>query len=193
MKGQGKLKNPRFITSAVEVKQFPPENLPEIVVVGRSNVGKSSLLNHLFKTKGLVKTSATPGKTQLINFFRTDEFSFVDLPGYGFAKVPLSVRQKWGPMVESFFKSRKNIKLILLLVDSRREPDQDDLAMLQFANFTKCPMAVVMTKTDKLNQSELHKQTALFEHLFLGYPIFKYRIDNEKARLNLLHYIVEST
>lgn len=194
MKEKGeKLKHPRFITSAVDPKGFPRDhNLPEIAVVGRSNVGKSSLLNHLFQVKGLVKTSATPGKTQLINFFRTDDLSFVDLPGYGYAKVPPAVRKQWGPMMEGYFTTRENLKLILLLIDSRREPDDEDFAMLDYAEQSGKPIIIVMTKTDKLNQSELHKQSKVIEEAFNGLPIVKYRVDHEKPRQILLKAIIDS-
>lgn len=186
------MKHPRFITSATSSSGFPRDHkLPEIAVVGRSNVGKSSLLNHLFQVKGLVKTSSTPGKTQLINFFRTDNYSFVDLPGYGYAKVPDAIRKKWGPMMESYFTGRENLKLILLLIDSRREPDEEDFSMLNYAEMSGKPVVVVMTKTDKLNQSELHKQSRLIEEAFEGLQLIKYRVDHEKPRQILLKAIID--
>lgn len=129
--------------------------MPEIAVAGRSNVGKSSLLNHLFQSRDLVKTSSVPGKTQIINFFTVNHaLAFVDLPGYGYAKVPLSVRKQWGPMVQSYFEQRESLKAILLLIDIRRIPDEEDFQMLDWATHENIPLVLILTKTDKLNQSE---------------------------------------
>ncbi len=185
------MKKAKFIKSAVKSKDFPPEVKKEIAVVGRSNVGKSSLLNHLFQTKGLVKTSATPGKTQLINFFETESFSFVDLPGYGYAKVPQKIREEWGPMIEGYFQTRKSLKLVLLLIDSRRVPDDEDFAMLKYAQSAGKPIVVILTKTDKLNQSELHHQTKLLTDAFKPLPILSYRVDHTKPREKLISLITD--
>src|ERR1700676_4011688 len=123
-------KNAKYIKSAVHPKDYPTQRdsrghvMPEIAVAGRSNVGKSSLLNHLFQHKGLVKTSSVPGKTQLLNFFTLDgKLAFVDLPGYGYAQVPISVRKRWGPMVQEYLEKRQQLKVILFLFDIRRIPN----------------------------------------------------------------------
>lgn len=151
----------RFVTSAVKAEQYPtlknPQGqvLPEIAVAGRSNVGKSSLLNHLFKMKGLVKTSSTPGKTQLLNFFCVDEeLLFVDLPGYGYAKVPVNVRAKWGPMVQSYLADRNNLKLLLFLFDIRRQPNREDYQLLEWLAETETPTLLVFTKADKVTRQQ---------------------------------------
>ena len=155
------LKKPRFIKTAIKEQDYPNLKtaqgvlMPEIAVAGRSNVGKSSLLNHLFQSKGLVKTSSTPGKTQAINFFIVDDaISFVDLPGYGFAKVPVAVRKKWGPMIQNYLEKRKQLKLILFLFDIRRLPNDEDRLLLEWASQKDMALVLVLTKIDKVNQSE---------------------------------------
>ncbi len=152
----------RFIKTALLPKDFPilkddgGHLLPEIAVAGRSNVGKSSLLNHLFESKGLVKTSSIPGKTQAINFFVVDDrLSFVDLPGYGFAQVPLSTRKQWGPMVERYLKERESLKLILFLFDIRRMPNEDDRQFLDWVIHYQKAMILVFTKVDKVSKNEI--------------------------------------
>lgn len=154
-------KDARFVTTAVGPEGYPllktPQGqlIPEVAVAGRSNVGKSSLLNHLFHVKGLVKTSATPGKTQALNFFCVnDQLVFVDLPGYGFANVPPSTRKKWGPMVQGYLSKRAQLKLILFLFDIRRVPNEEDQEFLEWAAQSGKGVILVLTKTDKANQSE---------------------------------------
>lgn len=154
-------KNAKFITSAVNPSGYPnPKNdrgelLPEIAVVGRSNVGKSSLLNDLFQSKGLVKTSATPGKTQLINFFTLNgELTFVDLPGYGYAKVPLETRKKWGPMIQNYLAKRDNLQIVLFLFDIRRLPNEEDIALMSWIKANGKPVLLILTKVDKVTQNQ---------------------------------------
>lgn len=149
----------QFVKSASQASQYPVIKddsgrvLPEIAVAGRSNVGKSSLLNHLFRRKGLVKTSTTPGKTQLLNFFTVDKaVTFVDLPGYGFAKVPVETRRKWGPMVQTYLEKRENLQLILFLFDIRRLPNAEDLQLLQWILHANKAMILVLTKVDKVTK-----------------------------------------
>ncbi len=159
-----KLKNAKFVKSAVkdfpEIKSVQGHLLPEIAVAGRSNVGKSSLLNHLFGVKDLVKTSSTPGKTQMINFFSVnDEVVFVDLPGYGYAKVPQEVRKQWGPMMESYLQNRAQLKLMLLLLDIRRIPNEDDMQMINWAIHNRIPLILVVTKVDKVKEGEKKSNT----------------------------------
>lgn len=159
-------KNPRFVTTAMALKGYPVlrdlsgELLPEIAVAGRSNVGKSSLLNHLFRSRGLVKTSSTPGKTQALNFFVVDDrMGFVDLPGYGYAKVPESVRKQWGPMVQGYLKNRPTLKLILFLFDIRRLPNEEDCQFLEWAAHAEKAVILVLTKVDKVKAQEKKEQT----------------------------------
>ena len=154
------IKNPRFIKTALEPKDYPVlkndtgKLLHEIAVAGRSNVGKSSLLNHLFQTQGLVRTSSTPGKTQALNFFiSNEELVFVDLPGYGYAKVPISVRKQWGPMVQTYLEKRKQLKLMLFLFDIRRLPNDEDRELLAWASFYEIGIILVLTKMDKVKSS----------------------------------------
>ena len=150
----------RFIKSALWPDQYPKLHMTEVAVVGRSNVGKSSLLNDLFQTKRLVKTSSTPGKTQLINFFTVDDrLVFVDLPGYGYAKVPLQVRKQWGPIVQTYLDKRKTLKLLLFLFDIRRTPKHEDKQLLEWAAYYRKPVIIALTKVDKVNQKEKKENT----------------------------------
>jgi GTP-binding protein len=146
--------NTIFVTSAVKPSQYPKNHLPEIALAGRSNVGKSTLLNHLFQRK-IVKVSSTPGKTQLINFFNIDgAISCVDLPGYGYAKVPLNVKKQWGPMIQTYLTERPSLKLVLFLLDIRRIPNQDDLDFLNWTLQAQLPVILVLTKIDKVKKNQ---------------------------------------
>ena len=155
------LKNARFVTSATKKKDYPTIKtdagviMPEIAVAGRSNVGKSSLLNHLFDKRDMVKTSSVPGKTQLLNFFVVDEgLVFVDLPGYGYAKVPIETRRKWGPMIQEYLESRPQLKLILFLFDIRRMPNEEDQQLIDWVAKSDKGMILVLTKVDKVSKNE---------------------------------------
>lgn len=151
----------RFIKTALLPKDYPiiknvkGQILTEVAVAGRSNVGKSSLLNHLFQTKHLVKTSSTPGKTQALNFFvYEDRLAFADLPGYGYAQVSQSVRKQWGPMVQTYLEKRETLQLVLFLIDIRRVPNQDDLQLFDWIIHNQKGMILVITKVDKVNRNE---------------------------------------
>ncbi len=151
-----------FIKSAVKPKDFPPTDLPEVAFVGRSNVGKSSLINVLAGRKGLVRTSSTPGRTQLINFFDINNIlTLVDLPGYGYAKAPPELRKQWGPMIETYLAGRENLRAVVLILDIRRIPSGGDLDMLGWLERYNIPPIIVLTKCDKLSKNERSKQTAL--------------------------------
>lgn len=153
--------------------------LPEIAIVGRSNVGKSSLINHLLKQKALAKTSGKPGKTQTINFFRIDDaLIFVDLPGYGFAQVAHSLKQQWGASIDAYLQERSSLKLLLLLLDARREPSCEDLQIINWARNKQLPVLILLTKCDKLSDKELRER-----------PHFHYSIKDPKARLRLIKEI----
>lgn len=158
------IKSAEFVTSAAKPSQYPPELLPEIAFAGRSNVGKSSLINTLVNRKRLVKTSSTPGRTQLINFFNINEqMGFVDLPGYGYAKVPVSIRKKWGPMIESYLSGRQTLKGVVVIMDIRRIPRQEEFNLLGWLNHYSINGILVLTKTDKLSknkQTQQHHQIA---------------------------------
>jgi GTP-binding protein len=144
-----------FVLSAKEPAHYPPAALPEIAFAGRSNVGKSSLINTLLNRKGLARTSNTPGRTQEINFFRVnDRFAFIDLPGYGYAKVPESIRKQWGPMVETYLRVRKTLHLVVLILDVRRDPSEEDRQLIDWLPFYQIPFLIVLTKTDKVSNNE---------------------------------------
>lgn len=154
-------KKARFIKTAIWPKDYPTVKddhgapLFEIAVAGRSNVGKSSLLNDLFQSTSLVKTSSVPGKTQAINFFVVDDaLMFVDLPGYGYAQVPIATRKQWGPMVERYLKERETLKLILFLFDIRRMPNEDDQKFLEWVIHYQKAMILIFTKVDKVTKNE---------------------------------------
>lgn len=155
------IKSAEFIKSAVKPSQYPDAVLPEFAFTGRSNVGKSSLINTLVNRKRLVKTSSTPGRTQLINFFLINKmFSFVDLPGFGYAKVPESVRRKWGPMIETYLSTRKTLKGVVLIMDVRRIPRIQDLNFIEWLYYYNIPGILILTKADKLSKTKQLTQQA---------------------------------
>ncbi|MCI6354119.1 ribosome biogenesis GTP-binding protein YihA/YsxC [Eubacterium coprostanoligenes] len=138
--------------------QLPPSEVPEIAFAGRSNVGKSSLLNKLFNRKSLARVSSVPGKTITINFYDVDGYKFVDLPGYGYAKLSKSERDRFGELMEGYFQSGRNIKLVVQLVDMRHKPSQDDYGMIDFMQQMDIPFIVVCTKADKLKVKEFKRR-----------------------------------
>lgn len=158
--------NAVFELAAGTAAQLPQRDLPEIVFSGRSNVGKSSLLNKLVNRKALARTSATPGKTATINFYKLADCRFVDLPGYGYAKVAKGEKERWGKLVNGYFSQDRPIALVLQLVDMRHEPTVDDMQMLDFLSDSGLPFVVVCTKCDKLNRTETKAQTEFLHHLF---------------------------
>lgn len=138
--------------------QLPNSDIPEIAFAGRSNVGKSSLLNKLFNRKGLARVSSVPGKTITINFYDIDGYKFVDLPGYGYAKISKQEKERFGELMEGYFQSDRNIKLVVQLVDMRHKPSQDDYGMIEFMKQMDIPFIIVMTKSDKLKVKEYKKR-----------------------------------
>lgn len=156
--------------SAVSQAQYPISNLPEIALAGRSNVGKSSFINKMINRKSLVRTSAKPGKTQTLNFYSiNDAFYFVDVPGYGYAKVSKKEREKWGQMMEEYFETRDVLKLVVLIVDSRHDPTKDDLQMAEYLDYLELPLLVIATKLDKVPRSKRHKQLKATKAQFAPY------------------------
>ena len=154
-----RIKTADFIKSAVRPSQYPVSDTPEIAFIGRSNVGKSSLINTLVKRKRLARTSSTPGRTQLINFFLINEMvTFVDLPGYGYAKVPESVRKNWGPMIETYLAKRSNLKGVVLILDIRRTPGPGDFLLADWLAHYHISLVTVLTKADKLSRTKQQSQ-----------------------------------
>jgi GTP-binding protein len=150
-----KILSAEFVISAAVPRQFPSDNKPQIAFAGRSNVGKSSIINSLLHRKKLVKTSATPGKTQLINFFIINgQFYFVDLPGYGYARAPQAVTDTWAPMIEGYLKNSPDLRAVVVLLDVRREPDERDIRLLDRLRQYDIPAICVLTKADKLSRQE---------------------------------------
>jgi len=153
-----KISSARFVKSAIQPDDFPRDQRPEIAFCGRSNIGKSSLLNTLTDAHGLARTSSSPGRTQTINFFLiNDRIYFVDLPGYGYAKVPKAVKEKWGVMIEGYLRDRDQLKLALMLVDSRMRPMESDVMMKEWLDHHAIPNAVVLTKIDKISRNQLNQ------------------------------------
>lgn len=152
------IKKAEIMISAVEPAQYPNTGWPEIALAGRSNVGKSSLINSLVNRKALARVGNTPGKTRIINFYNiNDSISLVDLPGYGYAKVSREEKQSWGKLAETYLNTRKNLNMILLLVDIRHDPTPDDEIMLNYIKESGREYAVIATKADKINRSEYKK------------------------------------
>ena len=150
-----KVSSAEFVKSAMLPEQFPKGKRPEFAFAGRSNVGKSSLLNRMLNRKGLAKTSATPGKTQTINFFDINSrLYFVDLPGYGFAKVPAEIKRQWDILMHTYLTEREHLKLVIQLIDSRHAPSAKDIEMLSILDEAEVPTLIVATKIDKLTNSE---------------------------------------
>lgn len=152
------IRSAKFITSLAELKNFPGRGLPEIAIVGKSNVGKSSLINKLANNGKLARTSSEPGKTRLINLYELNhELMLVDLPGYGFAKVSHDEKKRWAGMIEGYLSGSENIKLSLQLVDMRHKPSNDDVDMINYLRHFGIPVLTVCTKADKLSRAEQNK------------------------------------
>ncbi|GAV15416.1 ribosome biogenesis GTP-binding protein YihA/YsxC [Paenibacillus sp. NAIST15-1] len=153
-----KITNAEFIISAVGSAQYPDDGFPEIGLAGRSNVGKSSLINRMIMRKNLARTSSQPGKTQQLNYYRINEnMYFVDVPGYGYAKVSKTQRAAWGRMIEAYFQERETLRLVLLVVDLRHAPTADDCMMHDWLTHYGVPVCVVATKADKISRNHLPK------------------------------------
>jgi GTP-binding protein len=158
------IKEARFVMSNTDVKKCPAPDKPEYAFIGRSNVGKSSLINRLTNKKSLAKTSGKPGKTRLINHFLiNDEWYLVDLPGYGYAEVPKKERLKWEQFIKRYILQRENLYCLFVLVDSRHEPQKPDLDFMEWLGISQIPFTIIFTKTDKLKPEELKTNLKKYE------------------------------
>ena len=158
-----------FIASYGISSQLPESDRVEFVFSGRSNVGKSSLINRLCSRKNLARVSSTPGKTATINFYSVDDLYFVDLPGYGYAKVSNADRDRWDKLINSYFEKDRNNELLIQLLDCRHDPSADDVQMLQFLHYHRIPFVIVLTKADKLKKSQVAETQSRFEKIGLQY------------------------
>ncbi len=171
--------------------QLPESDRPEFVFSGRSNVGKSSLINKLCNRKNLARVSATPGKTATINFYRVDNVYFVDLPGYGYAKVSNAERQRWDDLINSYFEAERHLTILVQLLDSRHAPSADDRQMLEYLRYHRIPFVAALTKGDKLKKSQQAAALAEFESLLAEYDcrkVFLTSADNGQGVEELRSY-----
>ena len=159
-----KISSVDFVTSAVRRSQYPTDNKPEFLLVGRSNVGKSSFINTLINRKNLARTSSIPGKTQTLNFYLINkEFYLVDVPGYGFAKVSKKLKNKFGMIIEDYLKMRENLKEVFMLVDFRHKPTEDDVLMYNYLKYYNIPVTIIATKSDKISRNSYDKNTKIIK------------------------------
>jgi GTP-binding protein len=194
-----KVTSARFVKSAFEEEHWPKGPVPEVAFMGRSNVGKSSLMNSLLRVKGLARTSSTPGRTQALNYFLINErFYFVDLPGYGYAKVPRDVRDSWGEMVARYLANRDSLVLSIHIVDSRHEPTKLDLQLREWLLVNRKPFLTVATKSDKLSQNELRKNLARTRKILdavgegAGGELVEYSSVTGRGRERIWHAVAEA-
>ncbi len=186
-----KITHADFVAGATASAQFPREALPEVAFAGRSNVGKSSLINGFLKRRGLARTSSTPGRTQQINFFRINrKFLFVDLPGYGYARVSQEVKDSWMALIRSYLEQRDKLVQVILIVDSRIGPTPLDLQLLEWLQFNRLPFIVVSTKADKLSKGELQKSIRHTESLSQGTRVVPYSAVNNLGHEQLWSILI---
>lgn len=192
------IKSAVFVKSSSDVKDCPKPSFPEFAFIGRSNVGKSSLINMLVDKKDLAKTSATPGKTQLINHFLiNDKFYIVDLPGYGYAKVSKQTKKGFDKMIGSYLLYRESLMCTFVLVDIRHEAQPIDIEFINFLGENEIPLAIIFTKSDKINKGDVVKNVSLYKRVLKDYwselpPLFITSSVNKSGREELLHFIMES-
>lgn len=188
------IKSAEFVISLPKYGSFPGKGLPQIAVAGKSNVGKSSLINGLCRRKGLAKTSGTPGKTRLINvFLLNDAFHLIDLPGYGYAKVSKSEKERWGDMMGEYFGQAEDLKVMLQLVDIRHEPTRDDVQMVNFLRDHDIPFIVAATKADKLSKAQRQRALHLIARTLAVQPweIFPWSAETGEGRDAILKKMEE--
>lgn len=189
------VKEAQFVTSNSDVKKCPPPKKPEYAFIGRSNVGKSSLINRMTNKKSLAKTSGKPGKTRLINhFIINNEWYLVDLPGYGYAEVPKAERLKWEKMIRQYILQRENLQCLFVLIDSRHDAQEIDLNFMEWLGTSQIPFSIVFTKTDKLKPSELEENLNKYKEKLLGTweelpPVFITSAETGEGTTEILDYI----
>lgn len=160
-----KINNVEFVVSAVRRSQYPSDNLPELLLVGRSNVGKSSFINAIINRKNMARTSAIPGKTQTLNFFLVNKsFYLVDVPGYGFAKVNKQLKNKFGMIIEEYLRERETLKMVFMLVDFRHKPSEDDTLMYNYLKYYNIPVTIIATKCDKVGKNSYDKNRNIIKN-----------------------------
>lgn len=187
-----KINKSDFVISAVGKKQYPDQGFPEIAFAGRSNVGKSSLINTLINRKNLARTSGRPGKTQTINFYLiNDNFHLVDLPGYGFAKVSKSIKEKWSEFIEEYFHDRNELKGIIQLIDVRHPPTVDDVMMFEWLKHLGIPFLLVATKADKISKGQYlkHKKIIREKLMINNEDIQLFSAENKVGKEDILKWI----
>lgn len=188
-----KITQAEFVASAVAPEQYPRQLLPEVAFAGRSNVGKSSLINTLVHRKNLVKTSATPGKTQAINFFCINtRFLLVDLPGYGYAKVPPEVQARWRPMIETYLRQRHTLRAVIHIIDLRHAPTAQDQQLRAWLQHQDLPMVVVATKADQVKRAQRTAHLATIRRslaLPATEPVVLFSSQSQEGRLELWHLL----
>ena len=176
--------NADILLSATNKSHYPQDDIPEVALAGRSNVGKSSFINTMLNRKNLARTSGKPGKTQLLNFFNIDDkLRFVDVPGYGYARVSKKEREKWGKMIEEYLTSRENLRAVVSLVDFRHEPSADDVQMYEFLKYYEIPVILVATKADKIPRGKWNKHESMI----------KKKLDFDKADTFIIFSSVNKT
>jgi GTP-binding protein len=192
------IKSAVFVKSSSDVKECPKPNLPEFAFIGRSNVGKSSLINMLLQKKDIAKTSATPGKTKLINHFLVNNvFYVVDLPGYGYAKISKNIKKNFDTMISEYFLKRASLMCSFVLVDIRLEPQPIDIDFINFLGKNEIPLAIIFTKSDKLNKGQIVKNIEFYKRELYQFweelpPLFITSSANKTGREELLNFIEES-
>ena len=192
------VRSAEFISSFADVKKCPAPDKPEFAFIGRSNVGKSSLINMLTNSRHLAKTSSTPGKTQTINHFLiNNEWYLVDLPGYGYANVSKSIRAGFGKIIEDYVLKRENVSCLFILIDSRLEPQKIDLSFIEWAGSKGIPIALLMTKSDKLSKQQLAKNVSVYQKTLLTQweelpPLMITSAEKRAGKEDILSFIAEA-
>ena len=188
-----KVTSAEFLKSALKESDWPHDAIPEVAFLGRSNVGKSSLINSLLGVRGLARTSSTPGRTQMLNFFLINrQFRFVDLPGYGYARAPRAVKSEWSAAAAEYLAKREQLVLSIHIVDSRHEPSKQDLQLHEWLVHHQKPHLIVVTKSDKLSKNELNKNVKRAAQIFQGTALITYSATKPQGREQLWHAIEKS-